>query len=361
MIKDSAGRPISGYAANDFLSTKSGVDVTLTIDRNIQKEISLMLEKAVRDFRANKGSVIVMDPKTGAIRAMVNYPDYDPNNFTDVSEMESVSYATYENPYFELFGTKLFVEDTASGTLITNIDGKRLTLREATDVEIQNFALKKYKYKNKYGPAVYSNDVVSALYEPGSVFKALTAAIGIDTGEIEPTDTYYDKGYVELDYGNYKQRIKNIASQCLGRHTYINAINWSCNVGMIDIIQQVGPALFSKYIQDFGFGTKTNITLDGEQYAQISPYEKWSKTQFFTMSFGQGINVSMLQMAAAYSVLANGGVYMEPYIVESLLYPNGKKVDTIPNPIRRVIKEETSKKVIAMLVDSVKNGFAAKG
>lgn len=320
-----------------------------------------MLEQAVKEYRANKGSVIVMDPKTGAITAMVNYPDYDPNSFTDVYEMERVSYAKYTNPYFDLFGVRMFVEDSASGNLLGNIDGVRMKLREASDDDIQNGIIPKYKYKNNYGASVYSNDVVSALYEPGSVFKSITTAIGIDTGEIEPNDTYYDKGYVEIDYGTHKQRIKNLSNKCLGRHTYINAINWSCNVGMIDIIEKVGPSLFYKYIHDFGFGMKTNITLDGEQYAQISPYEKWSRTQFFTMSFGQGINVSMLQMAAAYSVLANGGVYMEPHIVESLTYADGRKVENVPTPLRRVIKEETAKKITAMLVDSVKNGFAAKG
>lgn len=76
------------------------------------------------------------------------------------------------------------------------------------------------------------------------------------------------------------------------------------------------------------------------------------------MSFGQGINVTMLQMAAAYSVLANGGIYMQPYIVESITYPDGKKIESVPTPLRRVIKEETAKQVTAMLVDSVKNGFA---
>ena len=78
------------------------------------------------------------------------------------------------------------------------------------------------------------------------------------------------------------------------------------------------------------------------------------------MSFGQGISATMLQMATAYSVIANGGVYMQPYIVESVAYPDGRKVDTIPNPIRRVIKEDTAKRVTAMLVDGVENGFAKK-
>lgn len=127
---------------------------------------------------------------------------------------------------------------------------------------------------------------------------------------------------------------------------------------MINIVERIGRALFYQYLLDFGFSSKTNITLDGEAFAQIGSYEKWSRAQLFTMSFGQGINVTMLQMAAAYSVIANGGIYMQPYIVESLRYPDGKEVETLPTPLRRVIKEETAKQVAAMLVDGVRNGFA---
>ena len=361
VTKDSAGRPIGGSLREDMLSMKNGVDITLTIDRNIQKEISFRLARAVEKFRANKWSAIVMDPKTGAIISMVNYPDFDPNNFTQVYEMEKVDYAKYQNPYFDLFGTPLFVVDTLSGTTYSNIDGQRLKLREATTDELSNFAIPKYKYKNKFGAWVYTNNIITDLYEPGSVFKAITVAIGLDTGEIEPTDTYYDKWYVELDYGGgQKWKISNVSHECMGRHTYLHALDWSCNVGMIDIIQKIGPSLFHKYITDFGFGTKTNITLDGEHFSHIDPYEKWSRTQFFTMSFGQGINMTLLQMASAYSILANGWVFMEPHIVESMIYPDGKKIDMIPTPLRRVIKEETAKKITAMLVDGVRNGFAKK-
>jgi cell division protein FtsI/penicillin-binding protein 2 len=200
---------------------------------------------------------------------------------------------------------------------------------------------------------------VGGLYEPGSVFKAITVAIGLDTGEIKPDDRYYDKGYIELDVGGgVKRRISNIAHQCLGNNTYSNAVNWSCNVGMINIIEKIGRPLFSRYIADFGFGQKSNLTIDGEVFSQISSYEKWSRIQFFTMSFGQGINATLLQMATAYSILANGGIYMQPYIVERIGYPSGKSIDTVPTPVRRVIKPETSETITAMLVDSVKYGFA---
>jgi stage V sporulation protein D (sporulation-specific penicillin-binding protein) len=362
VVKDIAGRPIRDYVSTDALTLKSGVDVTLTVDRNLQKELSKRLAAAVIDFRANKGSVVVMDPKTGAILAMVNYPDYDPNNFPEVYEMERVLYATYPNPAENLRWFPLYVEDTMSWTLSVNIEGKRFKLRSAEDAEIENFAITKYKFKNGFGIGTYQNDVVSSLYEPGSVFKAVTTAIGIETGEIKPDDVYYDRWYVELDiWAGIKRRISNVSSNCIGQHSFLHGLNWSCNVAMINIVERIGRALFYQYLVDFGFNSKTNITLDGEAFAQIGNYEKWSRTQLFTMSFGQGINVTMLQMAAAYSVIANWGIYMQPYIVESLRYPDGKVVETLPTPLRRVIKEETAKQVAAMLVDGVRNGFAKAG
>jgi stage V sporulation protein D (sporulation-specific penicillin-binding protein) len=363
ITKDIQGRPIRDYASSGSMIVKNGIDVTLTIDRNIQKEISKRLGSAVNRFRANRGSVVVMDPTTGAVIAMANYPNYDPNNYTNVYDMESVLYVNYPNPSVDLFGYPLFVIDSGSGgTISTNIDGKRIKMRWAREDEIENFAIIKYKFKNGFWVGNYKNDVVGSLYEPGSVFKAITVAIGLDSGEIKPDDRYYDRGYVELDLGgSIKQRISNIASQCLGNNTYSNAMNWSCNVGMINIIEKIGRSLFSRYVSDFGFGQKTNITIDGEVFSQISNYEKWSRIQFFTMSFGQGINATLLQMAAAYSVLANGWVYMQPYIVENIAYPNGKNIATVPTPLRRVIKEETSKTITAMLVDSVKYGFAKRG
>lgn len=151
------------------------------------------------------------------------------------------------------------------------------------------------------------------------------------------------------------------ASHCMGRHTFTNALTWSCNIGMIEIVDKVGKSLFDSYMRDFGFGSRTNITLDGENTVQIAPYEKWSRVQFFTMSFGQGISVNMLQMASAYNVLANGGIYMKPYIVESITYPNGKKIDNAPMALRRVIKEETSKQITAMMIDGAKRGWAKEG
>jgi cell division protein FtsI/penicillin-binding protein 2 len=145
ITKDIQGRPLRDYADTGSMAIQSGIDVTLTIDRNIQKEISKRLESAVKRFRSNRGSVIVMDPTTGAVVAMANYPNYDPNSYTNIYDMENISYNTYPNPSTDLFGFPIFVVDTLSGTLSTNIDGQRLSMREATETEVANFAVTKYK------------------------------------------------------------------------------------------------------------------------------------------------------------------------------------------------------------------------
>lgn len=353
--KDISGRTIGSFDLGERKMV-NGTDIKLTIDRNIQKEVTKILSEGIKEFRANKGSVVIMDPKTGAIISMVSYPDFDPNNFGEVYELERVSYAKYPNPSFDLLGIPLFVEDSEKGISIL-VGKKKISLRSATEAEIENRAIPKYKYKNMFGPGVYEADPVSSLYEPGSVFKAITVAIGIDTGDIKPSDTYMDKGYVEID----QYKIKNVSNECIGRHTYAHALDWSCNVGMIDIVQKIGKSLFYKYINDFGFGQKTNITLEGEVFGKIDPYEKWARVKLFTMSFGQGITATVLQMAAAYSALANGGIYMQPYIVDSLTLADGTVVKNAPTPLRRIIKEDTSKKIIAMLTEGAKVGFAKKG
>ena len=287
---------------------------------------------------------------------MANYPTYDPNSFGDVYELEKVTYAKYPNPDIDLLGIPLFVEDSANGD-VYYYENKKILLRAATDSERSNSAIPKFKFKNNYGPGVYVNDGIGALYEPGSVFKAVTTAIAIDTGDIRPTDRYLDKGKIQID--NFT--ISNVAHECIGFHTYAHALDWSCNVGMIDVVQKIGKALFYNYLNDFGFGNKTNVTLEGEVYGKLDPYEKWSRAKLFTMAFGQGITVNLLQMAAAYSVIANGGIYMQPYIVNSVILPTGNVITNTPQPVRRVIKEETSKQLIAMLTEGATIGFAKQG
>jgi len=148
--KDISGRTIGSFDLGEKKMI-NGTDIKLTIDRNIQKEVTKILSEGIKEFRANKGSVVIMDPKTGAIISMVSYPDFDPNNFGEVYEMEKVSYAKYPNPSFDLLGLPLFVEDSEKGLPIL-VGRERIPLRSATEIEIGNRAIPKYKYKNMLGP-----------------------------------------------------------------------------------------------------------------------------------------------------------------------------------------------------------------
>ncbi|MDD2871402.1 MAG: penicillin-binding protein 2 [Candidatus Gracilibacteria bacterium] len=333
-----------------------GVNIISTIDRNVQKKVEQILEDGVKKYRANKGTIVVMDPKTGKVISMANYPSYDLNNFGDVYELEKVKYSKYPNPAIDLLGFPVFVEDTINGSKYV-YDNKEIMLRPAEREELGDMTLVKYKYKNDYGAQVYKNDAISALYEPGSVMKAVTVSVGLDTGEINTNSMYNDEGEIKIDTFT----IKNVSKKCLGYHTFGNALNFSCNVGMIRIVQRVGKVLMHEYFENFGFSEITKIDLSGEVSSKLKPWERWSTAQLLTSSYGLGISVTPIQLAAAYSVIANGGVYVRPNIIEEIRFPDGKVVKYKGEEIRRVIKESTSKTVTEMLHDGSINGVANNG
>ncbi len=330
-----------------------GSDIYTTIDRSVQKKVEEIIEKWVKEFRAVRGSIIVMNPFSWEITAMANYPTYDANFSSDVYELEKVSYAKYPNPTIDLLWYPVFVEDTENGEEML-YDGKKIFLRLAEREELWNIALIKYKYKNDFWAWVFQNNIVSGLYEPWSIMKALTVAIGVDTGEIKPYDMYNDEWKIEID--NFT--IKNVVSNCLGYKSFQNALNYSCNVWMIRIVQKIWKALFYQYLKDFWFWKNTGITLEWETTWALTPYEKWSTAQLFTTSFWLWVNMTQLQMATAYSVLANWWYYVTPRILKSITFPNGKQVEYRTEISHRVIKESSSKTITSMLVDSIEHGVA---
>lgn len=351
--RDIKWRTINPIELNkEDLNTK-WASIKTTIDRNIQKKIENILEKWVKKYRANKGTIVVMNPKTSEIIAMANYPTYDINNYGDVYELEKVKYSRYPDPKIDLLWYPVFVEDSELGKKFI-YDNKELLLRKATREELGDVALVKYKYKNDFGAWVYQNDAISALYEPGSIMKAMTVAIGIDSWEINKNSTYIDKGSVKID----QFEIKNVSDKCLGYHTFGHALNYSCNVWMIRIVQKVWKQLVSNYFHEFWFSEITGIDLFWEVYSEIEPWENWSKAKLLTNSFGLWISVTPLQMANAYNVIANGWIYMKPKIIEEVLYPNGKRVVYKTESQRRVITKETSAIMSDMLASSIRDGVA---
>lgn len=355
--KDTRGRAIDPITFwNDDTGSIEGVDIQTTIDRNVQKKVEQILEAWVKKYRANKGTIVVMQPKTGKILSLANYPSYDPNSPWEVYELERITPKNYPNPTIDLLGRTVFVEDVERWDKYF-YDGREIFLREALRQEYGNQNLVRYTYKNSFGAGVYQNDAISSIYEPGSIMKAITVAVGIDAGEIQAYDLYNDTGSVTID--NFT--ISNVSNACLGYNTYTHALSYSCNVGMIRIVQKLWKALFHKYLLDFGFSEPTGITLKWEVSSKIDSYEKWPTSKLLTSSYGLWVSVTPLQMATAYSVIANGWVYMQPYIVDTIRYADGQSVEYKPQALRRVLKEVTSQIVTKMLVSWVDSWVAKSG
>lgn len=353
--KDNAGKLIEPLNL-DEQANLAGANITLTIDRNIQKAVEEIIDVDIFDYQANNISVIIMDPKTGNVIAMASHPRFDPNSPWEAFELIKVTPQRYPNPMVNLLGARVLAVDNVNGSEYI-YDGKRLFLREISREEYTDPTLEKYVFANRQWWWAYKNDIVQDLYEVWSIFKPIVFAAWLDSWELNRYDMYRDEGFLKID--NFT--IRNVASQCMGYNTFQNAMNYSCNVGMIRIAQRIGASIFHKYIEAFWIGQKTGITLEWEVFGKLDPYEKWSRAQLFTTSYWLWINATMIQMAAAYSALANGGIYYKPQIVKSIDFPDGTSIVNKPEPTHRVLKEETSRIMTEVLVDGVNNWVARHG
>ncbi|MFH0853230.1 MAG: penicillin-binding protein 2 [bacterium] len=287
--RDAAGRWIT---VGDKLleEAKDGDDLILTIDRTVQYTVCSKLSESVQKHGAEDGAAIVMDPNTGAIIAMCGYPDFDPNNYGEVEDLDS------------------FIN-----TAITS-------------------------------------------YEPGSIFKSITMAAALDTGAITPNTTYVDEGSVQIS----KYTIKNSDGKAYRQQTMTQVLEKSLNTGAIFAVQQTGNDVFYDYVKKFGFGEATGVELGSESAGNLGELSSGKDIYAATASFGQGITVTPLQMAAAFSAIANGGTLYQPYIVDEIVKPNDFRIKTEPKSHGQVISQNTSTTLSAMLVNVVKNGHGQR-
>jgi len=200
---------------------------------------------------------------------------------------------------------------------------------------------------------VFRNAAVSDQYEPGSVFKAITMAAGLDRGVVTPATTYTDTGKVMV--GGYP--ITNYDGKAYGVQTMTQTLEKSLNLGAMYVAQQVGNDQFDQYVHNFGFGKATGIELANEVEGDISQADKKKDVYTYTSSFGHGVSVTPIQMITAYSALANGGHLMKPFIVQKDISSKGTIIDTQPTEVRRVITDTTSRTISAMLVSVIDNGY----
>lgn len=282
----------------EYVKPENGSDIILTIDRNIQFVACEKLKEAVKKHGATGGSVIILNPKSGAIIAMCSVPDFDPNNYKEVNNIR-----VYNNP--------AIFDQYEPGSVF-----KVITMSIAID-------------QNKVSPATTFKDegriIINGWPKP------------ISNSDF---DTKGAHGVVDMN----------------------SVLENSLNTGAIFAMRQVGPKVFSEYVKNYGFGERSGIELGSESPGNIDNLLKTKIREIdaATASFGQGIAVTPLQMIMPYQAIANKGVFMKPYIVKTIIKGDGRREEIVPKQVRRVISARTADTMSAMLVNVVEKGHSSK-
>lgn len=244
------------YTISEFTEPIDGRDVTTTIDQNIQYFAEKLAEEACNDNSAKAVSIMVMDPNTGEILAMANYPDYDPNN-----------------PWPE----------------------------GVSDEDTQK---------------MWRNRLVSDAYEPGSIFKVVTATAALETGVATDADTFNCSG--SLTIGG--RTIHCWKTTGHGSQTFAQILQNSCNVGFMILGDRLGAEKLNEYIHKFGFGSKTGVDLPGESPGMVKATKDISVTDLATISFGQTNTSTGVQYMRALNAIANGGYLITPHLMKDITH-----------------------------------------
>lgn len=190
-------------------------------------------------------------------------------------------------------------------------------------------------------------------YEPGSTFKIITAASALEEGSVRPGDSFYDPGYI---------RVADRTINCWqhgghGSQTFEEVTQNSCNPGFITVGLRLGIERFYKYINAFGFGQRTSISLPGEEVGLEIPEKEATELNIATMSIGQSISVTPIQLLTAASAVANGGVLLKPSLVKSITGADGKVISEFkPEPVRQVVSKKTAQTLMELLTNVVFKG-----
>lgn len=214
----------------------------------------------------------------------------------------------------------------------------------------------------KFDAQTWRNSAVSNTYEPGSTFKIITTAAALEEGVVTPEDRFYDPGYYEV--GGHRIKCWRHYNPH-GSQSFREVMQNSCNPGFVEVglrLENKEKGLFYKYIKAFGFGVKTGIDLPGEASGIMINEKNLIPLNIGTISIGQGISVTPIQLITAVSAVANGGVLMEPQIVRELIDGENKVVQSFaPKPVRRVISEQTAETERDVLESVVAQGTGRKG
>ena len=282
------------YTISNFTEPIDGKDVTLTIDSKIQAIAEKVAEKGLVDNQAKRVSIMVMNPNNGEILAMVNKPDFNPNNSFD--------------------GFEDFSGET---------DGEKLQ-------------------------KMWRNSLVNDTFEPGSIFKVVTMVTALEEGIASESDTFECGG--SLQVGSHT--IKCWKTSGHGSQILPQILQNSCNVGFMKLGEKIGKETLNEYIKKLGFGKTTGIDLPGEASGIVKKTENITESDLATISFGQTNTVTAIQYMQAFNALANGGSLIQPHIMKEVSHYNSddtKVTDETYEPV--ISKDVLSDKSTATLRD----------
>lgn len=244
---------------------------------------------------------------------------------------------------------KMLAED-GTAIVLNPQTGEVIAMCDSPSFDLNN-------YSQVENPEIYFNSAMNISYEPGSVFKPITMATAIDLEKVSPNTQFVDKGFLQLG----EDKIRNADKKTYGQVDMTQILESSINTGIASVaLDKIGKDNFKKYVKEFGFGEKTDITLPAESKGDISSLKNKGDIYTATASYGQGIMVTPLQLIMAYGALVNGGILMQPQIVKEIHHSDGEIKTFEPQKVQRVISSKTSNIIKAMLVSVVKNGHAGR-
>jgi cell division protein FtsI/penicillin-binding protein 2 len=305
-IEGRSSSSIGQLWANDIKieNVKDWYDVYLTIDPVIQKQSEKIINKYRDAFRADSVSILVYDPFSWHVIASANAPDFDPNKYNDSYTIKPLS-----PEQWYIVDNETFLDFP----VYVKIWGET---RLATRWERIDTTIPKYVASNPLWPNLFVDKNIAYPYEPWSIFKTFTFGVWLDQNEIELYDWYEDR---DSQVKVWPFTIKNAAVEaCRGTHTFLHALQYSCNVGMVRIAQKLTQNTFYNYLEKLGFASMTNIELAWEDPWFVEWVGTVSVARFFNNVFGQGLLVTPMQIAAGYGAMLNGGTYIKPTILSKV-------------------------------------------
>ena len=335
--RNAVGNAIADANATTF-AAKDGSNLVLSLDVNVQEIVERYLNEAIAaNTVENRGCAIVMNVKTGAILAMASKPDFDPNDPLDYSA--NLAYLT-EQVQAEPELYTLYKKDE-KGNYLRDENGQKIPEEEPD-------------YTGTFRDILWKNKTITELYYPGSVFKVITSAMGIDAGLANINTTFTCNGA----YAVAKHTYHCAGHKAHGTLTLADALRQSCNIYYVQLGQRLGSQLFYNYFDAFGFTSRTGVDLPSEtNFMQYYNASQLGEVQLASSAFGQAMAITPLQMCTAVAAAVNGGYLVTPHVVDKVTDANGNVIQEIGSNVRRqVISESTSAAIRQIMEYEVGNG-----